>query len=285
MASASNLKSHFRARSISLPSKHHPLIRKADEQLDRLRCSDAASSPSLSLASSRISCLREVYNSLDDSLLLLYSKQCFAHEECRNELLDQFLRLLDLCSSMKDVIVQTNESAHELQSALRDEFGLRNEVARYLTSGKMAKKMIKGCLKNLKSSHDFSPSDPDDMVLVSMLREAEEIALATFESLLHLLNGTKAQDKRRGWPLVSKLMHSKRAEAEGRVTGDEFSTADAAVDSLLGSKLVTFGDPGEDLKQMLRAIESSIQGLSEDLERLQRHLIKTRASLLNMLIH
>lgn len=123
------------------------------------------------------------------------------------------------------------------------------------------------------------------MVVVSMLREAEEIALATFESLLLLLYGTKAQDKRRGWSLVSKLMHSKRVEAKGRETGDEFLTLDAALNSLLGSKLGMSGDLVEDVNQVFRGIDLSIRDLDEDLERLQRRLIKTRASLLNMLTH
>ncbi|KAL3722801.1 hypothetical protein ACJRO7_035068 [Eucalyptus globulus] len=101
MASASNLKFHFHARSVSLSSKHHPLIQQADGQLDRIRCLDAAASPLLSLASSRISCLEEFYDSLDDLLLLLYTKQSFACEEHRDELLDQSLRPLDLCSSTR----------------------------------------------------------------------------------------------------------------------------------------------------------------------------------------
>lgn len=154
-----NLKSHFHARSVSLPLKPNPLIPQAEEHLRRIRSSEATTC-SFSLVSNTISSVVDFYDSVED-LLLSSDTQHALVQEGHDEVLERSLSLLDLCCAVKDVIAQTKENMQELQSTLcrrrGDDLALRN----------------------------FSSADRSSMTTVSMLREVEEVALRSIESMMH----------------------------------------------------------------------------------------------------
>ncbi|KAK3412804.1 hypothetical protein EUGRSUZ_I01496 [Eucalyptus grandis] len=260
-----NLKSHFHARSVSLPLKPNRLIPQAEEHLRRIRSSEATTC-SFSLVSNTLSSVVDFYDSVED-LLLFSDTQHALVQEGYDEVLERSLSLLDLCCAVKDVIAQTKENMQELQSTLcrrrGDDLALRNWVETYLTLRKKAKKTIQNCLKNLKIKSTFSSADRSSMTTVSMLREVEESRSCSF---------------------FGKLMHSKRVAADERASNGELEEVDSAVHTLLSHKN---GKPiqMEYLQKILGEVESSIQDLEEEVERLIRHLIKTRVSLLNILNH
>ena len=290
-----NPKASYHARSISLPSRPHPLIPEFDELLCRLRASGATSSSSS--ISHKLSGLRDLHDCVDNLLLLPFTQQTLTQcrqEQWVNELLDGSLRLLDICGMAMDALLQTREGAHELQSSMRRRRGSKNgissEVEIFLTSRKKVKKAIQKALRNLKGMEKdcrFSALDKDaeTLSLISILREVKTATLTVFEALLSSIAGATAGSQRSKWSLVSKLMQHKRVaceEAEANIS--EFEKVDAALYTILGNKNKSVNAVHVDnVHNEVSNLESSIQDLEEGIEFLSRRLIKTRVSLLNTL--
>ncbi|KAJ6671611.1 hypothetical protein OIU85_015363 [Salix viminalis] len=157
MAASHNQKSGFHARSRSFPTRPNPIITQLDEHLCRSRASEGASTSS-SLGC-KVSSLQDLHDCVSKLLLLPLNQQAIAQENTGkliDELLDGSLQVLDLCNTAKDALLQTKESAHELQSNLRrrccGETGLANEVKKYLTSRKVVKRTIHQALKRRRTS-------------------------------------------------------------------------------------------------------------------------------------
>ncbi|KAF8377727.1 hypothetical protein HHK36_031111 [Tetracentron sinense] len=284
-------------RSISLPSRSHPLTVSVEEQLYRLRTSEATSPSSVS---HNLGVLNDLYECVDGMLQLPLTQQAFSHE--RNEkwldaVLDGSLRLLDVCGTTRDVLSQMKECVQDLESSLRrrkgGEFGIANKVGAYMISRKKVNKVIHKCLRDLKIMKKYTLSalvdkDHDLVAMVSMLREVEAITLSVFESLLSFVSGPKARSKPSGWSFVSKLMQTKHVSCEGEESNiNEVEKADVAVYALNNKKSCNEIDvvQVQNVQKRLGALEFSIQDLEEGLESMFRRLIKTRVSLLNMLNH
>ncbi|XP_021807857.1 uncharacterized protein LOC110751663 [Prunus avium] len=286
----------FHTRSNSFPSMPHPIVQEVDEHLCRLRSSEAASTSSSSICH-KLSDLQDLHDCVDELLQLPLTQQALAkeqNEKWTNELLDGSLRLLDVCSSAKDAILQTKECVQDLQSIIRRTRGgesgaLTSEVRKYLTSRQMVKKTIQKAMKNLKGIENRSTfsspnQDNESIAIVNKLREVEAVTLAVFESLLSFISGPKSQP--RSWSLVSKMMHSKKVACEEEIEANEFAQVDAALNSLIGHKTSkTQNKSVENAQNQLEKLESCIQDQEEGVECLFRQLIKTRVSLLNILNH
>ncbi|XP_010030701.2 uncharacterized protein LOC104420590 [Eucalyptus grandis] len=273
MASPANPKSHFHARSVSLPSKPNPFIPQAEDHLRRIRSSEAATTSSISSVSGMISGLMEFYDSIDDLLLLPHTQQALV-QEGHDKVLERSLGLLDICSTSKDVVAQTKEAVQVLQSALRrrrgDEMARRNEVGAYMASRRKAKKTIQNCLKVLKIKLTISSADQSCVTMVSMLREAEGVALKTIESLLTLVHGKSSRS------FFFKLMHSSQVAAHKIASNSEIEIVDAAVNTLLSHKSGKASNiQTEHIQKALAELESHIQDLEEEMDRLIRRMIKT----------
>ncbi|XP_021903863.1 uncharacterized protein LOC110819091 [Carica papaya] len=139
-ASLLRTQSIYHARSNSLPSRPHSLSLEVGEYLSRLRSSEATSISSSSI-SRQISGLQDLNDCVDKLLQLPLTQQAFSQEHHKvlvDQVLDESLRLLDLCSSAKDALWQTKETIHEFQSAtLRKrsgEIGIVDEAQAKLTS-------------------------------------------------------------------------------------------------------------------------------------------------------
>ncbi|KAK9944336.1 hypothetical protein M0R45_009909 [Rubus argutus] len=248
----------YHTRSNSFPSRPHPIIQEVDEHLCRLRL-----------------------------LQLPLTQQALSqetHQKWVNKLLDGSLRLLDVCSTAKDALLQTKECIQDLQSIFRrrrgDESGvLSTEVSKYLTSRKRVKKAIHKAMGNLKgmekkSTFSSIDKDQDTIAIVSKLRDAEAVTLAVFESVLSFISGPKSNPS--GWSLVSRIVQSKRIACAEETKVNEFAEVDAALKSLKSA---------DDAENQLNSLKSCIQDQEEGLECLFRQLIKTRVSLLNIINH
>ncbi|KAL0383872.1 UNVERIFIED_CONTAM: hypothetical protein Sradi_2781500 [Sesamum radiatum] len=92
--------------------------------------------------------------------------------------------------------------------------------------------MIQPSLKNLRSfrSKDnilFLEKDDETLALVYMLKDSESVTFSLLESLLSYMMGTKVQERKSGWSLVSKLIHSKKVSHQGEETYlNEFEKVD-----------------------------------------------------------
>ncbi|KAE8727202.1 putative Eukaryotic translation initiation factor 3 subunit A [Hibiscus syriacus] len=157
-------------------------------------------------------------------LQLPHTPQALAQEQHRKlvELLDGSLSLLDVCGTAKDALQKTKECTQELQSILCRRRGtecLANEVRKYFTSRKAARKAICKALKNLKhmenklASSSFS-KDGETGAVISTLKQVEAVTISVLESMLTFISGPEAELKSSRWSLISKLMHQKRVMCE-----------------------------------------------------------------------
>lgn len=281
-------KTGFHARSNSLPSRPHPLISQFDEHMCRLRDSQLTST-SLSSIGSKLSSLQDLHGCVDKLLQLPLTQKALAqelHQKCVDEVLDESLRLLDVCNTTKDALLQIKESIYELQSTIRRRQGglMDNEVRRYIASKKALEKAIKKALKNTKGVENKSTKDDKDNVTM-MLREVETITLTVFDSLLSFISEPKSQSNPRRWSSFSRLMHPKRVACEEEETSkNEFAMVNAALESFISCKTSKSVNTilMENVQKKLNSLELCIQDLEDGVECLFRRMIKTRASLLNM---
>ncbi|KAF5745801.1 hypothetical protein HS088_TW07G01395 [Tripterygium wilfordii] len=267
----------FHARFNSLPSNPHPLVQQIDEQP---RATTEACN-----CSSKLSGLKDLYDSVAALLQLPQTQQALAQEYFRklvNEVIDWSLKLLETSGTAKDALSVAKESVHELQSALRrrrrgDEFGLSNEVNKYLTSRREVKKVIRNILRESKMKN--SSSIVKEMSVhdsIRILREVQEATQSVLEAVLVNVSGPSKGSK---WSLVSNLVLSKgEAKAEEL---NEFEKVDASVCAILGvyQKSMNFFHVKNELEKLL----SSIQEFEDGLEWLIWCLIRSRVSLLNIL--
>ncbi|CAN1770833.1 hypothetical protein LINPERHAP1_LOCUS11719 [Linum perenne] len=274
----------FHARSNSLPSdRQHPLVSELDDQVCRLRQSEATTSSSSIYH--KLNSLQDLYDCVDQLLQLPLTQQTIVQKSF-SELLDGSLRLLDLCSTAKDALSQIKESVFELQSAIRRrQGGLEGETRRYLNTRKIVKKAIQKVLKGMESRTKSNSSANDSEVVtmlkaISMLREAESIVVEVLESLLSFIS--QSNSKSTSWSLVSKLMASKKNEVSANT--NEFAEVDACLKTSTSSEEIQAHLKNlQPCIQDLENLQPCIQDLEEGVESLFRCLIKTRSSILNIL--
>ncbi|CAN0845548.1 hypothetical protein LINGRAHAP2_LOCUS4141 [Linum grandiflorum] len=272
----------FHARSNSFPSRPHPLVSEFDEQLCRLRQSQAASTSSSSI-SHKLNGLQDVYYCVDKLIQLPSTQQAMIHDQNElNELLDGSLRLLDLCNAAKDALSQMKESVSELQSAIRRRQGdLVAETKRYLNSRKIVKKAIQKALKGMETKKSTSSNNVES---ISMLRESESIVVEVLESLLSFIS--QSNSKSSSWSLVSKLIPAKKNEVAA--SENEFAQVDACLKTSKSSEEIQTplknltSKSSEEIQAHLKNLQPCVQDLEEGVESLFRCLIKTRASILNV---
>ncbi|XP_021903864.1 uncharacterized protein LOC110819092 [Carica papaya] len=286
-ASLSRTQPTCHTRSNSLPSRPHPLRSEAGEYLKRLRSYKATSTSSSSIGQ-KLNDLQDLHDGVAKLLQLPLTQQAFTRVQNKapvDELLDGSLRLLDLCSSGKNALLQTKESVHELQSAIRRKRGgeIADEIRKFIASRKTVKMTIQKILKSLKDFENNYMFDKDEESFATLLSEVAPVTIAILESLLLFICGSKAQSKQKNnWFVLSKLMQTRKVASEEEADVNEFSMVDAALHSLLccrSNKTVTI----ESAQSKLQNLELCIQDLEGELERLFRCLIRTRVSILNML--
>ncbi|XP_074314599.1 uncharacterized protein LOC141649823 [Silene latifolia] len=267
----------YHARSISLPSRPHPVAEQLDEQLSRLRSSQSTSTSSS--VSHSLNGLTDLYTSVDEFLQLPLNQQTLSHNQNTiDQVLDASLRLLDICSASRDALQQSRESLQDVQSALRrrcsGELSITSEAIKYLNTRRSVKKAIKKCLKNIKPTTEVKD---EAHATVCLLKDVQATTTDSLKSLVSYIVGSK----KNGWSVVAKLINKNNNQVE---TSSVFDDVDAALNSLISQKKSGISSSQiENLTTQILKLETEIQDIDEALESLFRHLVKTRATLLNII--
>ncbi|XP_050874851.1 uncharacterized protein LOC127078439 [Lathyrus oleraceus] len=287
-----NTKSNLHGRSISLPSRPHPLFLECNQHLETLLKSSNETSSS-SLLCHKIDGLRGLIECVENLIQLPLTQDAVHHDHNQenwvNNLLDGSLRLLDVCSAAKDAVIHTKECTRELQSIIRRRGSgteVTAEAKKFLTSRKVVKKAISKAMTNRKvntKSCNMLSTDKDHqtVALIRLLQDFEVATLSTFETILQFISGT-TQSKSNSWGSISKLIQPKRVGCSQLTDESEFAQVDVALQSFVFSKTKKL-EGINDLQNHLEKTESCILDLEEGLEFLFRRLIKIRVSLLNTL--
>lgn len=285
---AASMKTSQHNRSNSEPSVPHPFISQIEEHVQRLKSSDSTSSSSSSSISLQLNGLQELHGHATQMLELPTTQRALARGCCKiwvEELLEGSLRILDICSTSKEALLQSKESIHELQSAARRK---KFDAGKYLSSRKDMQKLIKKALENLKKIKMkpilTTPSDIDteSWSMISSLKEIEAVTFTILESLLHFVFGLKTQSKQRRWSMVSMLMQPKRVGCgSANPNTNQFEKVDTTLQSLPYQKHQS-GFIVEDFLSDMENLELCIEVLEGGIEQLQRQLIRARVSLLNI---
>ncbi|XP_021631887.1 uncharacterized protein LOC110629287 [Manihot esculenta] len=237
-------------RSISLPSRSHPLRVNIEEQLCKLRTSETSS------IGHKLNGLKNLFESVDDFLQLSFVQQTISNErqnQCIGDAVNGSLELLDICDTTRDLFSQMKECLQELELSLR---------RRKSTDSISQEKLMHTC----------------------MLRGVQRISLVMFKSILSFISQPKVKSLPSGWFLIPKLLQSKRVSYDVETEENEVEKIDAELLILKSSKDISLSQIQSLLKD-LEAFESSMQEAEEELECLYRLLVKTRVSLLNILNH
>ncbi|XP_016706538.1 uncharacterized protein [Gossypium hirsutum] len=238
-----------RSNSFPRSSRQHPLAIEVNEHLNRLRASEEAST-----SSSSISHKQNGFQDLYDCTPRPFS-------------------------TAKDIVLQTKESASELQSTLCQskisEAEIVSEVRKYMSSRKVAKKTIHKSLGNLKVIQRKNTVSLSETI--SILKEIEAVTCSMFEDLLSLISGPKPGS----WLSILKLLHQRRIACEdaGR-NMNEFKKVDVTLKSFGITKSDTIN---LEMQNKLKNLELFIQYLEDGLECLFKCMIKARVLLLNIL--
>jgi hypothetical protein len=226
---------------------------------------------------------------MDDLLNLASTQQVlsrYENEKCLDELLDGSVRLLDVCSIGRDILLRFREQVQALQSAFRRRKGdssIESSVATFTCFRKKMKKDAKKLIASLKQmdnklgASSLLDQDQHLSAVIRVIREVNVINCSIFQSLLMFLSKSSKPNQSR-WSLVSKLMHKGVIACEEKQENvNEIETVDAALSEVSDSEKVKIA------QKRLEALEMSIDDLENCLERLSRPLIKSRASLLNII--
>ncbi|WJX51423.1 hypothetical protein P8452_37623 [Trifolium repens] len=275
-----NTKCSLHLHCNSLPSASHPLVSQFEDNLQRLKSSEGASSVSSSSTCNKLNSMQDLHDCIDNLLQLPVEQQTLA-QECSeksvDDLLERSLRILDICSIAKDFLSLSKENMHELQSVIRRrgiKTGLTLEGVKYLALRKNMNKQIRKALVNLKSMKNelIASSSP----MLGFLKEAEAVTLCSLEHLLLFISDPKGNSKHNRWSAISKLMHSKRAVCDSHESEtNEFKKVDAALMS----------SSSENFQSHMENLEMCIQDLEIGVEQISRKLIRNRVTLLNIFNH
>ncbi|CAA3029961.1 Hypothetical predicted protein [Olea europaea subsp. europaea] len=195
----------FHIRSNSLPSKSHPEIANIEDHLCRLKSSEEASISASSMCT-KLASLRDLHEDINNLIQLPSVQQALIDQGY--ELLDGSLELLDICGIARDVILLMKEYVEELESSLRRNRGIDT----YMNARKMIEKMVKKCIKNMKSFNKcstlFLNEDNNLKAIASMLKE-QAIGFSALKSALTIFTS-----KQKACSLVSKFSRSSHVHSQ-----------------------------------------------------------------------
>ncbi|KAL4569075.1 hypothetical protein LXL04_024702 [Taraxacum kok-saghyz] len=262
-SSPSISKNRHTIRSISLPTRPKPSTLQVEEELTYLKAWESSSTLcnlDATTVSRGLKSLERLYTCFDDLLSLPQTQQALSrsqHEKLVNELLDRSMRLLDICGSIKDLVSQVKEHLKDVQSALRRK---KSDSIVDVSFLKKLHKDAKSGVAKLKQFDHFYGSkalnlDTHLSSVVRVIRDVSEACVSVFGILLSFLSVSMPKPKSGSkWSMVSNFIQKGVASKD--------------------CPLICVED-----------LDCNIEGIENGLDLMFRRMIRTRASLLNILSH
>ncbi|KAJ9146896.1 hypothetical protein P3X46_029111 [Hevea brasiliensis] len=273
----------YHVRSISLPSRSHPTTLRVEQELNKLKTWEASSTSTSGSICIGLSGLEDLYKGVNDLLSMSSTQEILSHcqnEKCLENLLDGSVRLLDICGVTRDFLLQFKEQVQALQSALRRRKGdssIESSIASYSCFTKKIKNEAKKSIAVLKQMDSkLKASLLQDHHLIQLFKEVIAMNSSIFQSLFLFLSTSKP--KRSRWSTVSKLMRKGAIACEEKQEiVNHLQSVDAALSERPHLEKIQIAH------QRLEALEAGIEHIENCLENVFRNLIKTRASILNII--
>ncbi|KAI3747685.1 hypothetical protein L6452_10265 [Arctium lappa] len=301
MAVSSKFSIRCQVKSISLPCRSHPITLRIEQELNAAKTDAVASKPSAETICSGLSQLMELYKCMDDLLnspatRVLISRQ--QNMKFVEDLIEESMKFLDVCGSIKDMLSQMKEHIRDLHCALRrrkGELNSENSAIKYNCFRKKMKKDVKGLVASLKQvdnnmtgDDSFVVVDSVDHQLAAVIKAVigvSEMTVSVFESLLSFFSLPISKPNR--WSLVvSNLIHKGMVaceEQQEQVVLNELNSLDAALQTLCRYGSSTQLDNMQIAKCRLERVEVQLECMETRLGCMFRRLIGTRATLLNII--
>lgn len=293
------------SRSTSLPTRSHPFPASIEEELTKLKAwvSSPLPMPTESIISVGIQGLVNLHHSIDDLLLLpRIQKAITVHlrgDKYIEELLDGYVKLLDVCNAMKDTISSVKDYTRAARSALIRRGTTGSDHHRYLYPRKIGKNdETSKCLKELNHSSSSSSSsellrknnvDEMDvsMMLVKLLKDVRLVSVSVFRSIFSFLTASDVSRRGGRWSTVSKALGRR---IKGRNSDDRLVEFEenvdgsmACVEKILSSDKDLKVDDVAIVQRRLECLEKSIHGVDDGVDSIYRRLIQNRVNILNIL--
>ncbi|XP_030527270.1 uncharacterized protein LOC115738698 [Rhodamnia argentea] len=264
-------------RSVSLPTRSHPLLSSLRDQLSGL---DAwsSSSPPARLADG-LSRLRNALDSLDDALHLPQAQSLLrASPQLSEKLLEDFLRFADAYGIFQSSVLAFKEAQSAVQVAIRKKD--ESKIASYVKARKRIHKEMRDLTSTVKCvakcgilrGPDHSPA-PDAELAAGILG----VVKATASVSLALFNGLASSFSARRSSWSSRLRMLEKTKVDERI--EELECTEERLWSLRKMK-------DEEVREVLRKmedLEGYVECIESGSERVFRSLISARVSLLNTL--
>ncbi|KAG7618546.1 hypothetical protein AtNW77_Chr4g0314971 [Arabidopsis thaliana] len=300
----SNQTTHQPVRSVSLPSRIHPLSVKLRTALSRLsiwRRSSSSISVSASFGYETVLIglvnLTELYGCVHELLESPYVKHTLLHHQegkLLEESLDGSVLLLDVYEGTREVIVAMREHVTNLKSALRRKGSLEKEAKAYFNLRKKANKEISKQINALKKmeTRDISTNTDQDPAIAStsVLRETIEITVSMFRHLLLFLSTippppSPAKIFKTTIGFLSIPFVSSSLSDKSLILIKEMKSLDNVfLGSILDSRKTLFEVETMENEKMRRdVVEDGFRDLEAGLDSVSKCLVKNRVLFLNIL--
>ncbi|XP_073285976.1 uncharacterized protein [Primulina huaijiensis] len=210
--------------------------------------------------------LRDLHNSVNDLLHSPATKlEIINHgsEKRAYEVSEASLKKADSCGAAKDLLLLAKDHLQHLQFAFRrvsattESDNAGNQFAPYRLPRKKLKKAI------LKRIHSIKGDDPNLALVVNLLNEVLVTILSFVKSLTSLISTPNLQE---GKSTRMEMFKLKLTRVDSLIIWGKYDAA--AIQSVL---------------KRLEAVEVVVEDLEGELEQMFRRLIRTRASLLNII--
>nr|XP_016495277.1 PREDICTED: uncharacterized protein LOC107814380 [Nicotiana tabacum] len=269
-------------RSISLPSRSHPATEKIEEEFNKFKTWEFSASPTAEAVYNGLLSLGEVHRYMSDLLNLPLTLQALS--KCQDkkwvdEILDKFMRFLDICEATRELVSQFKENVKDVQSLLRRRKGDLS-ITNYTSFRKKMKKDAKNLvtiLKKMEHEEVVAVMEADQLVsaVIRVLREVSTMGISVFQNVLVFLSAPVSKPISK-WSLVSRLVNKGDQD-----NVNEIESADVALNSLFkyGSNEV---EKIQFVQSKVENLEAHFECIEDGMDNIFRWLIRSRSTLLNV---